>query len=83
MYLHPGGNCVLRTDDIIGIFDLDKTTVSKRTRAFLNDKEQQNKVVLLDDDLPQSFIVTAKGKEEKVYLSQISSKTLYMRLSEE
>jgi len=83
MYLHPGGNCVLRTDDIIGIFDLDKTTVSKRTRAFLNEKEKQNKVVLLDDDLPQSFIVTATGKEEKVYLSQISSKTLYMRLSEE
>ena len=80
MYLHPGSNCVLRTEDIIGIFDLDKTTVSKRTRAFLNEKERQNKVIVLDDDLPQSFIVTAKGKEERIYLSQISSKTLHMRL---
>ena len=80
MYLHPGGNHVIRADDIIGVFDLDKTTVSKRTRAFLNEKEKQNKVILLDDDLPQSFIITAKGQEEKIYLSQISSKTLHMRL---
>lgn len=83
MYLHPGGNFVIRADDIIGIFDLDKTTVSKRSRAFLNTKEKQNKVILVDDDLPQSFIITSKGKTEKVYLSQISSKTLHIRLSEE
>ncbi len=83
MYFHPGGNQVIKKADLIGIFDIDKTTVSKRTRAYLNAKEKQNKVVLLDDDLPQSFIVTKKGENEKVYLSQISSKTLYMRLSEE
>ena len=83
MYFHPGGNQVIKKADLIGIFDIDKTTVSKRTRAYLSAKEKQNKVVLLDDDLPQSFIVTKKGESEKVYLSQISSKTLYMRLSEE
>ncbi|MBR5783012.1 MAG: DUF370 domain-containing protein [Clostridia bacterium] len=83
MYLHPGGNHVIRADDIIGIFDIDKTTVSKRSREFLNKKEKQNIVILLDDDLPQSFIVTAKKDRERVYLSQISSKTLYLRLSEE
>ena len=83
MYLHPGGECVIRTADIIGIFDMDKATVSKRSREYINAKEKQKKVILLDDDLPQSFIITAKGKKEKVYLSQITSKTLYMRLSEE
>lgn len=87
MYLHPGGNKVLRTADIIGIFDLDKTTVSGRTREFLNQKEKQKRVVLLDDDLPQSFIIMANKKGEKVYLSQISAKTLFARthslLSEE
>ena len=83
MYFHPGGNIAIRNSDLIGIFDIDKTTVSKRTRAYLSAKETQNKVILLDDDLPQSFIIAVKGKEEKVYLSQISSKTLYMRLSEE
>lgn len=83
MYFHPGGNQVIRKTDLVGIFDLDKCTVSKKTRSFLNEKEKQNKVILLDDDLPQSFIIATKGNEEKVYLSQISSKTLYMRLSEE
>ena len=83
MYLHPGGNHVIKATDIIGIFDLDNTTVSKYTRAFLNQKEKDQSLTVLDDDLPQSFIVTVKNGKEKVYLSQISSKTLNMRLSEE
>ena len=87
MYLHPGGNKVIPLSDIIGIFDLDKTTVSKRSREFINYKEKEKKVILLDDDLPQSFIVTTGREGEQVFLSQISAKTLYGRsksvLSEE
>ena len=32
MYLHLGMDKVITFDEIIGIFDLDTTTVSKRTR---------------------------------------------------
>ena len=45
MYLHLGMDKVITFDDIIGIFDLDTTTVSKRTRDYLAKAEKE----LLDD----------------------------------
>ena len=30
MYLHLGNAVLVKTDEVIGIFDLDNTTVSKR-----------------------------------------------------
>ena len=42
MYVHLGMETVVKEDDIIGIFDLDSTTVSKHTRKFLNVAEKEN-----------------------------------------
>lgn len=78
MYLHLGSNFVVRRRNIIGIFDLDKTTVSPRTRAYLNAKEKAGCVSTAGDSLPQSFVITAGG-EERVYLSPVSSVTLAKR----
>lgn len=79
MYLHLGGNTVIKNDDIIGIFDLDKTTVSARTRGYLAAKEKQKKVIYCSDELPQSFVITQSHNKEKVFISQISGKTLFKR----
>lgn len=35
MYLHLGQDTVVRTSDIIGIFDMDTSTISKTTRSIL------------------------------------------------
>ena len=37
MYLHLGENTVVTTKSILGIFDLDTTTISKNTRDNLTD----------------------------------------------
>lgn len=80
MYLHLGMNKVIVFDDIIGIFDLDNTTVSKNTRDFLAKAEKAGKVENVCYDLPKSFIVSRnKEGEEKVYIAQISSTTLLKR----
>lgn len=78
MYLHLGGNGVVLKRDIIGIFDLDKTTISARTRNYLTAKEREGKVQTLGEGLPQSFVITKHNKEH-VFLSPISSKTLAKR----
>ena len=75
MYLHLGNDVIVNMNSVIGIFDMDKTTVSARTRNFLAAKEKEGKIVVLGDGLPQSFVVT----KEKVFLSPISSKTLEKR----
>ncbi len=80
MYIHLGQDTVIKTSDIIGIFDLDNTTVSKNTRTFLSKAEKSGEVVNVSFELPKSFIVCANKKNNrKVYISQISSNTLLKR----
>ena len=45
MYLHLGMDKVITFDDIIGIFDLDTTTVSKISRNYINGAEKNGEVV--------------------------------------
>lgn len=79
MYIHIGGTTVIRTENIIGIFDLDNTTISARTRNYLNKAERGGRVIIVAEDLPKSFIVTQEDGEQKIYLSQLSTQTLLKR----
>lgn len=79
MYLSIGNNMAVRERSIIGIFDLDNTTTSKKTREFLTAAEQEGQVVPCDD-LPKSFVVTAEYGMNRVYLTSLSASTLERRL---
>jgi len=80
MYLHLGQDTLVKTKDVIGIFDMDNTTVSKGTRRFLAAAEQAGRVVTVTSDLPKTFVLCGASREDcKVYLSQISSYTLRKR----
>ena len=78
MYLHLGTDTIIRTKDILGIFDLDSSTISKRTRDLLRRAEVEGRVVNVSGELPKSFIVTT-GESPAVYISQISAGTLKKR----
>lgn len=43
MYIHLGQGTVVRSRDVLGIFDLDSTTVSKHTRKFLEKAEKKRR----------------------------------------
>lgn len=82
MYIHLGLDTVIKKEDIIGIFDLDTSTVSRHTRKYLSVAEKNGEVINVTNELPKSFIVCAKKqnkKDKKVYISQISSVTLLKR----
>ncbi len=81
MYLHLGEKTVIRTEEILGIFDMDFTTVSKSTREFLSQAEKNSKVVNVSYELPKSFIVCIENNDYVVYISQISSQTLLKRIN--
>lgn len=76
MYLHLGQSVVVHQKDIVGIFDLDNTSSSFRTRKFLEQAEKEGRMVVVTDDLPKSFVVCKKDDTETIYLSQLSSATL-------
>ena len=79
MYLSIGNDMAVRDRSIIGIFDMDNTSTSRRTREFLSRAEKEGQVVPCDD-LPKAFVLTAEYGLDRVYLTALSSSTLEKRL---
>ena len=86
MYLHLGQEKIVREKEIIGIFDLDNSTVSANTRRFLTMAEKSGQVVNVTADLPKTFVLTTKpgckAREKdssRVYICQLSTNTLKKR----
>ena len=79
MYLNIGNDMSVRTDSIVGIFHMDNTTTSKRTREFLSRAEKDGGVVPCDD-LPKAYVLTAEYGMNRVYLTSLSASTLEKRM---
>ena len=80
MYIHLDLGVVVREDDVIGIFDLENTTVSKTTRDFLKRAEDENLVEDVCYDLPRSIVVCRDFVcGQRVYITQIAPATLLKR----
>ena len=79
MYLSIGNDMAVRDSSIIGIFDLDNTSTSRRTRDFLA-KSEENGDVVPCDELPKSFILPSEYGFHRVRLTSLSAATLEKRL---
>lgn len=79
MYLRISNDCIVPKCDIIGIFDMDNTTVSRQGRDFLPHAERDGAIIYTSDELPKSYVVAVRGGKVKVYLSSLSSKVLQNR----
>lgn len=82
MYLHIGNDYSVLARDIVGIFDIENTSVSKSTKEFLANAQRLKRVVYTTYDMPKSFIVCLdKTLTERVYISQLSCATLRKRMN--
>ncbi len=81
MYLHLGEHQTIRSDDIIGIFDLENTSISKATRDLLAKAQQNAQVINVTDKLPKSFVLcqNKKTREQTIYILQMSAATMHKR----
>jgi hypothetical protein len=79
MYLHIGNNKIIRTRDVIGIFDADTATVSKTTRAYLSEKEKSGALTSATDEVPRAFVLYGDKNNENICFSLLSAKTLVRR----
>lgn len=75
MFLHMGNDVVVPLREVISVIDL-KEGPSPLNREFLTTAEEEGFVVQLSDN-PVSVVICAK----QIYLSPISTKTLYRRAS--
>ena len=58
MYLHLGESTIVRKKDIVGIFDLDTTTVMKSSRNYINKAEKEKRA---------DYIIHNDGNLEELY----------------
>ena len=82
MHIHLGRDVSVRERDIVGIFDIDATTASKDTRAFLKKCEDENRVTNVSTELPKSFVLCRYDGQPHLFVSAISSSTLGKRVEE-
>ena len=81
MYIPIGLDFSVRESAVIGVFDLDNTSWSKRTREFLARAEQSGEAVDAADALPKSFVLTQEYGEQRIYLTRANASVLQKRMS--
>ena len=70
-YLHIGQSVTVEEKRVIGIFDLDNTTWSKKSREFLDGAEAEGQVISVCEDIPRSFLLCDHPYHKQIiYLSQ-------------
>ena len=69
MYLEIGNDLLIESRAVLGVFDLDNTSWSKRTRAFLEAAQE----------LPKSFVLTQEFGAQRVYLTKYNAAVLTRR----
>jgi len=81
MYVHLGGDVVVSKKSIVGIFNLETSSLSKITREYLKEAEKRGIVENIGYEIPTSFVVCKNGDKTTVYTTQISSQTLSNRVN--
>jgi len=79
MYLHLGDEAMAKTSQIIGVFDLDTSTVPEATRDFLARAQKDGIIVNIGENLPKSFVLYEENGQFRVYISPLASSTLRRR----
>ena len=79
MYISIGSDFSVRARSILGIFDLDNTSVSRHTRNFLAEAERQGEVIDVSGKLPKSYIITEEFGMRRIYLTQYNAAVLEKR----
>lgn len=75
MYIHLGGEKIIRTSQLVAIFDISIEQSSKLSRQFVVHAQKNKEVETIGEEDPKSIVVT----EQKVYYSPISTSTLKKR----
>lgn len=76
MYIHIGGDRMIRASELIAIFDITIEASSKITSQYMQVAKEHGRIVLTGDEEVKSIVLT----KNQLYYSPISSTTLRKRL---
>lgn len=75
MYIHLGGERIIRSSELIAIFDVSIEKNSKISKQFITDAIKNKKIEMISEEESKSMVVTM----DQVYYSPISAATLKKR----
>ncbi|ARK28398.1 extracellular matrix regulator RemB [Halalkalibacter krulwichiae] len=75
MFIHLGGDVIIRAKDIIAILNWDVQEQSAITSVYLKEEVKKKKKIIISDDYIKSIVLT----DDAVYYSPVSSLTLNRR----
>ncbi|NHN32284.1 extracellular matrix regulator RemB [Paenibacillus agricola] len=78
MFIHLGGEKIIRSSELVAIFDLSIEKSSKISKQYLSYANKEKKVEVIGEEESKSLVVT----KSKVYYSPISSMTLKKRANQ-
>ena len=79
MYISIGNDMAVRASSVVGVFDMDNTTTSPRTRLFLQKAQKEGQIIPCDD-LPKSYVVTVEYGMMRIYESTLAATTIEKRM---
>ena len=80
MLLHIGNETIVNSKNIIGLFDLEKTSVKKDVKKFLKNATKKETIVNVSYEMPKTFILCCENDCETIYVTALSVNTLIRRL---
>lgn len=75
MYLYLGSDVVVDEKEVLSILDIEKVTVDRYMKDYLNFWQKKGKIYYVSLDMPKSIIVC----EDTVYITNVSCDTLKKR----
>ena len=76
--LYLGSDIDVYSTDIIGIFDIEKTTVQKSVNDYLSRCQRNGEIYYVSLDMPKSFVVC----DNCTFITNVAAATLKKRANE-
>lgn len=78
MFINIGKDAIIRTKDIIGIFNLDYIRNTKEYRNFYSNMLEKKEIIKTSEQ-EKTFILTQNSQGTKGYITNISTNTIGKR----
>jgi len=75
MFVFLGENTTIEKENIIGIFDIEKCSVSRITADFLNMCQKRGEIISVSNEMPKAFVVCT----DNTYITNVSNATIIHR----
>ncbi|MCL2019348.1 MAG: DUF370 domain-containing protein [Oscillospiraceae bacterium] len=75
-FIHLGGDVSVYCNDLIGVFDLERTSVNPSVNSFLAAAQKSGGIYYCSLDMPKSFVVTG----DTVYVTNVAAGTIKKRV---